>query len=105
MDVKFDSELFFWKLARTRSFTIAARVLIGLALMAILAAAFQYGARFRYERIGGILWRIDEFTGQRCRVVGKAVDCAPLASVSTSTSTSTSVSTSTTVKHSHPAIH
>jgi hypothetical protein len=48
--------------------------------------------RYRYERIGGILWRVDQITNQRCRVVGKIDDCTPLKSPSMSTSLSTSVS-------------
>jgi divalent metal cation (Fe/Co/Zn/Cd) transporter len=55
---------------------------------------FQTGMRYRYERLGGILWRVDQITNQRCRVLGSAVDCAPLQSTSTSTSKSTSTSLS-----------
>ena len=105
MAVKSDSKMFVWAIAGSRSFIIAAWVLAAIGLLAILAAAFQYGARFRYETIGGIRWRVDEFTGQRCRVIGKFVNCAPPASASTSTSTSLSVSTSTSVKASHPTVH
>ena len=105
MEVKVDSKMFAWKFFGSRSFTIAAWVLAAIGLVAILVVAFQNGARFRYETIGGIRWRVDEFTGQRCRVVGKAVECAPPASVSTSTSTSVSVSTSTSVKISHARTH
>lgn len=105
MEIKSDSTVFVWKLPRSRSVAVAAWFLAAIALAAILTAAFQYGARFRYETIGGIMWRVDEFTGQRCRVIGKSVNCTPPASVSTSTSTSLSVSPSTSVKTSHPPTH
>ena len=84
-----------------RFIPIAAWAITAIALVAILAVAFQYGVRYRYEQIGGMLWRVDQLTGQHCRVVRKGVDCGPLRSVSTSTSTSVSVSTSLSVKSSH----
>lgn len=105
MEVKSDSEMFVWKLAGNRSFIIATWILAAAVLITILAVAFQYGARFRYETIGGILWRVDEFTGQRCRVIGRSVNCAQPASVSTSTSTSLSVSPSISVKIGHGRTH
>ena len=76
----------------------ASWALVAVLVMTVVAAVFQYYVRYRYERLGGILWRVDQLTNQRCRVIGDNVDCNPPSSVSTSTSTSLSTSTSVSVR-------
>jgi hypothetical protein len=105
MQLRFNFNASFLKLEDVGSIPITTRALIALAFAAILAAAFLNGVRFRYESISGKLWRVDEFTGQRCRVLARGADCAPLTSLSTSTSVSVSVSTSTSVTLAHRQLH
>ncbi|HYL28267.1 MAG TPA: hypothetical protein VEW74_10575 [Candidatus Nitrosotalea sp.] len=72
----------------------ASWALAAVLFAAIFAGVFQVAVRYRYEKLDGVTWRVDQLTNQRCRVVGKAVDCGPPASASTSTSTSLSTSIS-----------
>lgn len=73
----------------------------------VLALLFQTYIRYRYEEIGGALWRVDEFTSQRCVVAAPYTPCLlpNSTSLSTSTSSSSSVSPSTSVKSRSPAPH
>jgi hypothetical protein len=65
----------------------------------LFAIVFQTGMRYRYEKIGGALWRIDQVTNQRCRIASKGAACAaPASSTSISKSPSISISTSTSLR-------
>jgi hypothetical protein len=59
-----------------------------------VVVVFQSGMRYRYENLGGILWRVDQVTNQRCRVSSYGLVCSLPNSTSPSTSTSTSTSLS-----------
>lgn len=72
----------------------ASWALAALLFAVIFIGVFQVAVRYRYERLDGVTYRIDQLTNQRCRVVGNAVDCSPPVSISTSTSTSLSTSIS-----------
>ncbi len=76
---------------------IAAWVLVAVISSVVALLVFQSFVRYRYERLGGVTWRIDQLTNQRCRMTPQGPDCAPDLSTSTSTSLSTSTSTSLTV--------
>jgi len=62
-----------------------------LVLLTILAVDFQVFFRYDYIEAGGVQWRIDRLTKEKCHVVNGNYDCSPLPP-STSTSTSTSIS-------------
>jgi hypothetical protein len=72
--------------------------LIVVAAFAILTGVFQTFMRYRYETLGGTLWRVDQLTSERCRVGKSGVICAVPKSASTSTSMSTSTSTSLNIR-------
>ena len=72
------------------------------SLVAVVAAGlfvvfFQAGMRYRYEELGGVLWRIDQLTNQRCRVIAAGSSCVVVLPKSTSVSKSISTSTSTSI--------
>lgn len=72
------------------------------SFVAVLAAGlfvivFQTQIRYRYETIGGIRWRVDQITDQRCRVLETGVMCGPDLSTSVSQSPSKSKSKSKSV--------
>ena len=73
----------------------------------VLAFLFQTFMRYRYEQVGGALWRVDEFSGARCVVAAPYRPCLVPKSTSLSTSTSASLSLSPSVSvktrsHPHP---
>ena len=62
-----------------------------LVLLVVLAVDFQVFFRYDYIEAGGVQWRIDRLTNEKCHLVNGSYDCAALPpSTSTSTSTSTS---------------
>jgi hypothetical protein len=62
-----------------------------LVLLAVFAADFQLFFRYQYVETGGVQWRLDRLTSEKCHLVDGSYDCSPLPpSTSTSTSTSTS---------------
>ncbi|MBV8343735.1 MAG: hypothetical protein JO190_01950 [Candidatus Eremiobacteraeota bacterium] len=71
-------------------------LLVGLlAFVAFCAIIIQIFARYQYVVDNGVIWRIDRFTQQTCRVVSGRTNCAgPMHSTSTSISISPSLSTS-----------
>ncbi len=76
------------------------------AILALLVTAVAFvgpvvvqNIRYSYVVSNGVVWRVDRFSEQACRVTHDGVDCSPLPpSKSKSTSLSTSTSTSTSVK-------
>lgn len=85
---------------QNRGLRAATWCLVAILAAGIFAVVFENGIRYRYEAIGGVLWRIDQITDQRCRVAVGGVDCIlpPSNSISKSRSVSTSTSTSIAVK-------
>ena len=74
--------------------------------IAVFAVVFQSSGRYRYEKLGGIMWRVDQISGQRCRVIHGNINCTPLKTGSMSTSTSLSTSTSVSARaQAHPRAH
>lgn len=84
---------------QNRGLRAATWCLVAILAAGIFAVVFENGIRYRYEAIGGVLWRIDQITDQRCRVAAGGADCIfpSSASISKSRSTSTSTSTSTSI--------
>jgi hypothetical protein len=80
---------------------VATWTLVAVLSGAVAVVVFQTCMRYRYEKIGGVLWRVDQISDQRCRVLRTRIDCSLPKSVSTSTSLSTSTSTSTTTSARH----
>lgn len=72
----------------------AAWTLVVIFSSATFNVVFQSLMRYRYERIDGIVWRVDELTNQRCPVIRGRIYCSNSHSTSVSPSLSTSVSTS-----------
>lgn len=89
---------------QSRWFRVATWAFVAVLSGAIAALVFQSFMRYRYEEIGGVLWRVDQVTDQRCRVLRKRSDCSLPKSNSTSTSLSSSVSTSTSTSVRHVVV-
>lgn len=84
-------------------------ILFFAAVVAVCALTllFQTFIRYRYEQVGGVLWRVDELGGARCVVGAPYTPCLAPKSTSLSTSTSASLSVSPSVSvnarsHPHP---
>jgi len=71
-------------------------IAISLLMISLIALVmiFLRSGRYRYENLGGILWRVDTLSGERCRIIRDAAQCGPIKSKSTSTSVSLSTSVS-----------
>lgn len=82
---------------RNRGLRVGMWSFVSILAAAVIAISFQTGMRYRYEEIGGVMWRVDQITSQRCRVLPHGVLCGAPASTSISNSISTSTSTSMSV--------
>lgn len=89
---------------RNRWLRVATWSVVAVVAAGVFMVFFETGMRYRYEELGGILWRVDQITNQRCRVIAQGAACVRWlprsTSISRSISTSTSTSTSLTAKKS-----